>query len=100
MPQPGAQAAAGQKRPPAGREEIAIEVLPAVGRYRGRITVADRGRLLEYQTRHYRLDGRGRAKRALIRPLNTEQVFAIGPVEDEWGLFEGDKSTNGTCRCG
>ena len=69
------------------REEIAVEVLTAMGWYRGMVTLPGGGRLLDYLntkpdivalTGAIMPDG---ARRAFVA-LNTEQVLAIRPVED------------------
>jgi hypothetical protein len=69
------------------REEIAVEVLTAMGWYRGMVTLPGGGRLLDYLntkpdvvalTSATMPDG---ARSAFVA-LNTEQVLAIRPVED------------------
>ena len=69
------------------REEIAVEVLTVLGWYRGRITVTGGGRLLDYLNTKPDII----ALTGVVMPggatcsfmaLNTEQVFAIRPVED------------------
>ncbi len=69
------------------REEIAVEVLTVLGWYRGRVTVPGGGRLLDYLNTKPDIvaltgavlpDG---ARRPFVA-LNTEQVFAIRPVDD------------------
>ncbi len=70
-----------------GREEMTVEVLTALGWYRGRITVPGHGRLLDFlnsKPHVIALTGvvtPGGAARPFAA-LNTEQVFAIRPVED------------------
>jgi len=70
------------------REEIAVEVLTAMGWYRGRVTLPGGGRLLDYLntkpdvvalTSAIMPDG----ARCAFLALNTEQVLAIRPAEDQ-----------------